>query len=95
MTQIKIMFFIQNVLISEEYISKWITILVIVVIVLQSKYIDSILLIFQGIPVSQQHLIWKNVELEDDYSLNDYQWVFKWIFLYYIKKELKATLEVF
>ncbi|XP_039193622.1 AN1-type zinc finger protein 4 isoform X1 [Crotalus tigris] len=26
----------------------------------------------EGIPVSQQHLIWNNVELEDDYSLNDY-----------------------
>ncbi|XP_033004320.1 AN1-type zinc finger protein 4 isoform X1 [Lacerta agilis] len=26
----------------------------------------------EGIPVSQQHLIWNNVELEDDYCLNDY-----------------------
>ncbi|XP_015722240.1 AN1-type zinc finger protein 4 isoform X3 [Coturnix japonica] len=26
----------------------------------------------EGIPVSQQHLIWNNVELKDDYCLNDY-----------------------
>nr|XP_033798236.1 AN1-type zinc finger protein 4 isoform X1 [Geotrypetes seraphini] len=26
----------------------------------------------EGIPVSQQHLIWNNMELEDDYCLNDY-----------------------
>ncbi|XP_069466652.1 AN1-type zinc finger protein 4 isoform X2 [Ambystoma mexicanum] len=26
----------------------------------------------EGIPVSQQHLIWNNLELEDDYCLNDY-----------------------
>ncbi|XP_038600139.1 AN1-type zinc finger protein 4 isoform X2 [Tachyglossus aculeatus] len=26
----------------------------------------------EGIPVCQQHLIWNNVELEDDYCLNDY-----------------------
>uniref|UniRef100_A0A8C8VHJ3 Zinc finger AN1-type containing 4 n=1 Tax=Pelusios castaneus TaxID=367368 RepID=A0A8C8VHJ3_9SAUR len=26
----------------------------------------------EGIPVSQQHLIWNNAELEDDYCLNDY-----------------------
>ncbi|XP_062981964.1 AN1-type zinc finger protein 4 isoform X2 [Elgaria multicarinata webbii] len=26
----------------------------------------------EGIPVSQQHLIWNNVELEDDYCLKDY-----------------------
>ncbi|NXJ07128.1 ZFAN4 protein, partial [Odontophorus gujanensis] len=26
----------------------------------------------EGIPVSQQHLIWSNVELKDDYCLNDY-----------------------
>ncbi|XP_053164798.1 AN1-type zinc finger protein 4 isoform X2 [Hemicordylus capensis] len=26
----------------------------------------------EGIPVSQQHLIWNNIELEDDYCLNDY-----------------------
>uniref|UniRef100_A0A8D0HJD6 Ubiquitin-like domain-containing protein n=1 Tax=Sphenodon punctatus TaxID=8508 RepID=A0A8D0HJD6_SPHPU len=26
----------------------------------------------EGIPVSQQHLIWNNVELEDDCCLNDY-----------------------
>ncbi|XP_015274558.1 PREDICTED: AN1-type zinc finger protein 4-like, partial [Gekko japonicus] len=26
----------------------------------------------EGIPVSQQHLIWNNVELKDDCCLNDY-----------------------
>ncbi|XP_010217824.1 PREDICTED: AN1-type zinc finger protein 4 isoform X1 [Tinamus guttatus] len=26
----------------------------------------------EGIPVSQQHLIWNNMELKDDYCLNDY-----------------------
>ncbi|KAM4635961.1 AN1-type zinc finger protein 4 isoform 2-T2 [Discoglossus pictus] len=26
----------------------------------------------EGIPVSQQHLIWNNMELEDEYCLNDY-----------------------
>ncbi|KAM6066842.1 AN1-type zinc finger protein 4 isoform 2-T3 [Chlamydotis macqueenii] len=26
----------------------------------------------EGIPVSQQHLLWKNTELKDDYCLNDY-----------------------
>ncbi|XP_005411863.1 PREDICTED: AN1-type zinc finger protein 4 isoform X2 [Chinchilla lanigera] len=26
----------------------------------------------EGIPICQQHLIWNNVELEDDYCLNDY-----------------------
>ncbi|XP_043912294.1 AN1-type zinc finger protein 4 [Protopterus annectens] len=26
----------------------------------------------EGIPVTQQHLIWNNTELEDDYCLNDY-----------------------
>ncbi|XP_023564164.1 AN1-type zinc finger protein 4 isoform X2 [Octodon degus] len=26
----------------------------------------------KGIPICQQHLIWNNVELEDDYCLNDY-----------------------
>jgi len=26
-----------------------------------------------GIPVSQQHLIWQSVELEDDRSLHEYQ----------------------
>lgn len=26
----------------------------------------------EGIPVSQQHLIWNNVELKDDYCLDDY-----------------------
>ncbi|XP_015202226.1 AN1-type zinc finger protein 4 isoform X1 [Lepisosteus oculatus] len=26
----------------------------------------------EGIPVAQQHLIWNNVELEDEYCLNDY-----------------------
>lgn len=26
----------------------------------------------EGIPISQQHLIWKTVELEDDYYLHDY-----------------------
>ncbi|KAJ7324492.1 hypothetical protein JRQ81_017512 [Phrynocephalus forsythii] len=26
----------------------------------------------EGIPVSQQHLIWNNIELEDDYCLTDY-----------------------
>lgn len=26
-----------------------------------------------GIPVSQQHLIWQSVELEDDYNLDDYK----------------------
>lgn len=26
----------------------------------------------EGIPISQQHLIWNNVELKDDYCLNDY-----------------------
>ncbi|XP_068927416.1 AN1-type zinc finger protein 4 isoform X1 [Petaurus breviceps papuanus] len=26
----------------------------------------------EGIPISQQHLIWNNMELEDDYCLNDY-----------------------
>lgn len=25
-----------------------------------------------GIPIAQQHLIWKTVELEDDYCLHDY-----------------------
>ncbi|XP_062832041.1 AN1-type zinc finger protein 4 isoform X7 [Anolis carolinensis] len=27
----------------------------------------------EGIPVSQQHLIWNDEELEDDYGLNDYE----------------------
>lgn len=26
----------------------------------------------EGIPICQQHLIWNNMELEDDYCLNDY-----------------------
>lgn len=30
-----------------------------------------------GIPVSQQHLIWNGMELEDEYCLHDYRWVFK------------------
>jgi len=28
-----------------------------------------------GIPVSQQHLIWNGMELEDEYCLHDYRWV--------------------
>lgn len=31
------------------------------------------LFFFLGIPVSQQHLIWNNTELKDDYCLNDYK----------------------
>ena len=27
---------------------------------------------FSGIPIAQQHLIWKNIELEDDFYLHDY-----------------------
>ncbi len=27
---------------------------------------------FAGIPISQQHLIWQSLELEDDYCLHDY-----------------------
>lgn len=30
---------------------------------------------FTGIPVSQQHLIWNGMELEDEYCLHDYRWV--------------------
>ncbi|RDD47411.1 AN1-type zinc finger protein 4 [Trichoplax sp. H2] len=28
---------------------------------------------FEGIPISQQHLLWKSIELEDDYCLIDYR----------------------
>ena len=27
---------------------------------------------FIGIPINQQHLIWNNMELEDNFCLNDY-----------------------
>lgn len=30
------------------------------------------LMIFLGIPISQQHLIWQTVELDDEYCLHDY-----------------------
>lgn len=32
-----------------------------------------VFLLSLGIPVSQQHLIWQSVELEDDYNLDDYK----------------------
>ena len=32
----------------------------------------SIIFLFSGIPIAQQHLIWKNIELEDDFYLHDY-----------------------
>lgn len=27
----------------------------------------------EGIPIAQQHLIWNNLELDDEYSLHDYK----------------------
>lgn len=39
-----------------------------------SSSCNSLFLLFcLGIPVSQQHLIWNNTELKDDYCLNDYK----------------------
>ena len=29
---------------------------------------------YQGIPISQQHLIWKSIDLQDDYCLHDYRY---------------------
>ena len=31
------------------------------------------LFLHAGIPISQQHLVWRSVELEDDYCLHDYK----------------------
>uniref|UniRef100_A0A8C3YUY8 Zinc finger AN1-type containing 4 n=1 Tax=Catagonus wagneri TaxID=51154 RepID=A0A8C3YUY8_9CETA len=35
-------------------------------------YVKAKIQRLEGIPICQQHLIWNNVELEDDYCLNDY-----------------------
>ncbi|XP_052262739.1 AN1-type zinc finger protein 4-like isoform X1 [Dreissena polymorpha] len=34
---------------------------------------DGYLLVISGIPIAQQHLIWKSEELEDEYCLHDYR----------------------